>query len=89
MLVIVTVCAAGWVYGVCKEPKSVKVDALIEYVGAAVTAKLALTVALALLLPVIVIISLCVPTAKPAFGRTVNIAVAPAARVVVESVPIS
>ena len=89
VLVIVTVCAAGCVYGVCKEPKSVKVDALIEYVVTAVTAKLALTAALALLLPLMVMVSLYVPTANPAFGRTVNVAVASAARVVVESVPIS
>ena len=61
---------------------------VITGIGAAVTAKLAVTVVLALLLPVMEIISLCFPTANPTFGRTVKVAVAPAASVVVESVPI-
>ena len=59
-------------------------------VGMPVTVNVALTVALAPLVPLTVIISSWLPTANPAFGWTVKVAVAPfAARVVVESVPMS
>ena len=50
--------------------------------------KAALTVALAPSFPLMVIVSLCTPTVRPAFGCTVNVAVAPVvASEVVESVP--
>ena len=88
VLVIVTVCAAGCVYGVCKLPNDVNGDAFIPYES--VTVKLALTVALAPLFPLMLIVSSRFPTASPALGRTVNVAVDPVeARVVVESAPIS
>ncbi len=59
------------------------------YVSAFVTPNCAFTVAETPSLPVIVMVSLYVPTASPTFGVTVNVAVPPAGRFEADKPPIT